>query len=109
MLMMIIENLAKPRQTEPTNFSKYTNLYQRNATISLFTFASSVMPTLHKLIFGTFMPIISEDLKLLLQIPVETVGDWFFFKDYIVIGVYGFEGEPFRLPKFTSRRLFALE
>ena len=23
--------------------------------------------------------------------------------------IYGFEGEPFRLPKFTSRRLFALE
>ena len=26
-----------------------------------------------------------------------------------MIRVYGFEGEPFRLPKFTSRRLFALE
>ena len=26
-----------------------------------------------------------------------------------MIKVYGFEGEPFRLPKFTSRRLFALE
>ena len=40
---------------------------------------------------------------------METVGDWFCFKDYTLIRVYGFEGEPFRLPKFTSRRLFAIE
>ena len=26
-----------------------------------------------------------------------------------IIGVYGFEGEPYKLPKFTTRRLFALE
>ena len=67
------------------------------------------MPELHKLIFGSFMPRISEDLKLLLQNLVETIGYWFCFKDYTVIRIYGFEGEPFRLPKFTSRRLFALE
>ena len=40
---------------------------------------------------------------------MEPVGDWFCFADYTLIRVYGFEGEPFRLPKFTSRRLFALE
>jgi hypothetical protein len=67
------------------------------------------MPTLHKLIFGSFMPRISEDLKLLLHNPVETIGDWFCFENYTVIRVYGFEGEPFKLPRFTSRRLFALE
>ena len=37
------------------------------------------------------------------------MGDWFCFENYIVIRVYGYEGEPFRLPKFTSRRLLALE
>ena len=26
-----------------------------------------------------------------------------------MIRVYGFEGEPYKLPKFTTRRLFALE
>ena len=40
---------------------------------------------------------------------MEIVGDWFCFEDYTLIRVYGFEGEPFRLPKFTTRRLFALE
>ena len=55
------------------------------------------------------MPKISEDLKLLLQNTVELVGDWFCFKDYTVIRVYGFEGEPYKLPRFTTRRLFALE
>lgn len=55
------------------------------------------------------MPRIGEDLKLLLQNPVEPVGDWFCFEDYTLIRIYGFEGEPFRLPKFITRRLFALE
>ena len=40
---------------------------------------------------------------------MEPIGDWFCFADYTLIMVYGFEGEPFRLPKFTNRRLFALE
>ena len=55
------------------------------------------------------MPRIGEDLKLLLQSPVEPVGDWFCFEDYTLNRIYGFEGEPFRLPKLTTRRLFALE
>ena len=106
--MIITENLDELRQIEPVHFSEDTNLSQRNATIYFFTFASSVIPALHKLIFGSSMPRISEDLKLLLQNPVETVGDWFCFEDYTLIRVYGFEGEPFRLPKFTTRRLFSL-
>ena len=40
---------------------------------------------------------------------MDLVGDWFSFEDYTLIRNYGFEGEPFRLPKFTKRRLFALE
>ena len=107
--MVITKNLDELNQIEPINFLDSTNLSQRNSTISFFTFVGSVMPALHKLIFGSFMPRISEDLKLLLQNPVETVGDWFCFENYTVIRVYGFEGEPFRLPRFISRRLFALE
>ena len=94
---------------EPIHFSDDTNLSRRNATISFFTLASSVIPALSKLIFGSFMPRIGEDLKLLLQNPMEPVGDWFCFEDYTLIRVYGFEGEPFRLPKFTTRRIFAIE
>lgn len=94
---------------EPVHFSHDTDLSQRNATISFFTFASSVIPVLYKLIFGSSMLRIGEDLKLLLQNPMESMGDWFGFEDYTFIRIYGFEGEPFRLPNFTTRRLFALE
>ena len=79
MLMIITENLDELRQMEPIHFSDDTNLSQRNAMISFFTFASSVIPTLYKLIFGSSMPRIGEDLKLLLQSPMEPVGDWFCF------------------------------
>ena len=50
------------------------------------------------------MPRINEDLKFLLQNPIELIGDWFCFKDSTVIRVYEFEGEPYKLPKFTSRK-----
>ena len=105
MLMMIIENLDELRQMEPIHFSDDTDLSQRNATISFFTFTSSVIPALYKLIFGSSMPRIGEDLKLLLQNPMELEGDLFCFEDYTLIKIYGFEGEPFRLPKFPTRRL----
>ena len=52
---------------------------------------------------------ISEDLKFSLQNPVEIIREWFCFKDSIVIRVYVFEGEPYKLHKFMSRRLFVLE
>ena len=107
--MIITKNLDELRQMELVHFSNDTDLSQRNATISFFTFASSVIPALYKLIFGSSMPRIGEDLKLLLQNPMEPVGDWFCFEDYTLIRIYGFEGEPFKVPKFKTRRLFALE
>ena len=90
MLMIITENLDELRQMEPVHFSNDTDLSQRNATISFFTFASSVIPALYKLIFGSSMPRIGEDLKLLLQNPMEPVRDWFCFEDYTLIRIYGF-------------------
>jgi len=39
---------------------------------------------------------------------VKPVGDWFCFQDYTLIRIYGFEGEPFILPKFITRRFFSL-
>ena len=109
LLMVITENLAELRQIEPVNFLDVVDLSERNATISFFTFANSIMPTIYKVIFSSTMPRISEDLKFLLQNPVELIGDWFCFKDSIVIRVYGFEGGPYKIPKFLTRRLFVLE
>ena len=91
------------------NFLDVVDLSERNATISFFSFANSIMPAIYKIIFVSIMQSISEDLKFLLQNPIELIGDWFCFKDFTVIRVYGFEGEPYKLPKFTTRRLFVLE
>ena len=109
MLMIIMENVHELRQMELVHFSDSTDLSQRNATMTFFTFTSMVIPAIYKLIFGSTMPRIGANLKALLQGPVELIGDWFCFVDYTLIIVYGFEGEPFRLPKFTNKRLFALE
>lgn len=66
MLLVITENLGELREIEPVNFLEDVDLSQRNTTISFFTFAISIMPTIYKVIFGSYMPRISEDLKMLL-------------------------------------------
>ena len=91
------------------HFSEGVDLSERNATISFFVFSSWIIPTLYKIIFGSTMPRINEDLRLFLQNPVELIGDWFCFKDFTVIRVYGFEGEPYKFPKFLTRRTIVLE
>ena len=91
------------------NFSDAVDLFERNATISFFTFSNSIIPPIYKIIFGSTMPRISEDLKLLLHNPTELIGDWFFYQDFTVIKVYGFEGISYKLPKFLTRRLLVWE
>ena len=66
LLMVITENLGELREIEPINFLEDVDLSQRNATISFFTFASSIIPAIYKVIFGSYMPKISENLKVLL-------------------------------------------
>lgn len=92
--MLITRNLTELRQIEPVYFSDVVDISERNATISVFTFSNSIMPAIYKVIFGSTMPRISEHLKFLLQNPAELIGDWFCFKHFIVIRVYGFEVEP---------------
>lgn len=94
---------------EPVHFSDDTDLSQINATLSFFTFSSTIVPAINRLILGMPMPRIGEELKAILQNPQGPVGDWLCFGDYTLLRVYGFEGESFRLPKFIGKRLFALE
>ena len=75
--MVITENLGELREIESVNLLEVVELSQMNATISFFTFSSSVMPAIYKVIFGSYIPKINEDLKMLLQNPVELVSDWF--------------------------------
>ena len=67
--MVITENLIDLKLIEPIKFLDVVDLSKRNATISFFTFANSIMHAIHKVIFGSIMPRISEDLKSLLQNP----------------------------------------
>ena len=39
----------------------------------------------------------------------DWVGDWFLYKDYTMLRIYGFTGQPYRLPSFLTPRIFALE
>ena len=66
LLIVITENLTKLRHIEPLNFSDAVDLSERNATISFFTISNSIIPAIYKIIFGSTMLRISEDLKLLL-------------------------------------------
>ena len=46
LLMVITENLTELRQIEPINFSDVVDLFESKATISFFTFANSIMPSI---------------------------------------------------------------
>ena len=81
LLIVITENLTELRQIELVNFSDVVDLFERNATISFFTFENSIIAAIYKIIFGSTMPRMSEDLKLLLQNPTELIGDWFCYQD----------------------------
>ena len=49
-------------------------------------------------------------MKLMLQSSLEDrIGDWFLYKYFTVLRVYGFTGEPYKLPFFLTPRIFALE
>ena len=77
--------------------------------MSFFYFTNRIMVAIYKLIFSSTMSRIHEDFKSLLQNPMEPVGDWLFYQDFTILKVYGFEGEPYKLPKFLTRRIFVLE
>ena len=100
--MVITENLTILQQIEPIYFSDGVDLSERNATISFFVFSSWIMPIVYNIIFVSTMPRINEDLRLLLQHPTELIGDWLCYKDFIVIRVYGFEGNLINCLKYQK-------
>ena len=67
------------------------------------------MSSLHNLIFGIYFPRMSKEIKLYTQSSNEPVGDWFLYNEFIVLIVYGFEDEPYRLSVFLTKRIFVLE
>ena len=76
--------------------------------ISMFEFSNSIMSKIYKMLFDEEFPRVLEEMKCLMQSsPEDRVGDWFLHKDSIVLGVYGFTGQPYKLPAFLTPRIFA--
>ena len=94
---------------EPEFFAENVNLSKRNSTMTFINFTNKIMASIYKLIFGTALPRITKEMKAYLQNSNEPVGDWFLYKEYTVLRIYGFEEEPYRLLVFLTKRIFSLE
>ena len=94
---------------QPECFAENVNLSERNSTMTFIKFIDKVMSSIHKLIFCINLPRMIEEMKAYMQNSNEPVGDWFLYKDFIVLRVYGFENEPYRLPLFLTKIVFVLE
>ena len=78
--------------------------------IHLIEFANSIMSEIYRMLFDEDLPRVLEEMRCLMQSsPEERVGDWFLYRGYTVLRVYGFTGQPYRLPSFLTPRIFALE
>ena len=76
----------------------------------MFEFVNTIMDEIYKLLFDDVLPRVLEDMRLMLQSSSEDrIGDWFLYKDFTVLRVYGIIGEPYRLPVFLTPRIFALD
>ena len=78
--------------------------------INMFEFANSIMSEMYKMLFDEDLPRVLDEMRCLMQSsPEDQVGDWFLYRGYTVLRVYGFTGQPHRLPSFLTPRIFALE
>ena len=76
----------------------------------MFEFVNTIMVEKYKLLFDDVLPRVLEEMKLMLQSSLEDrTGDWFLYKYFTVLRVYGFTGELYKLPIFLTPRIFALE
>jgi len=67
------------------------------------------MSTAYKIITNVSPPRVFPLHREILQLSKDiVVGDWFLFKDYIEIEVYGSELPPYQLLMFMPTRIFSL-
>ena len=78
--------------------------------INMFEFVNTIMAEVYKMIFDDILPRVLEDTRVMLQSSLQDrTRDWILHKEFTVIRVYGFTGEPYSLPTFLTSRVFALE
>ena len=94
---------------EPEYFVENVNLSEINSTMTFINYTDKIMASIYKLTFGTALPRMTKEMKAYLQNSNEPVGDLFLYKEFTILRIYGFEDEPYRLPIFLTKRIFALE
>jgi len=54
-------------------------------------------------------PRLTDEMQRILQLSKSYgIGDWYFYKHYTVIRIYGCELAPYRLPRYVPMRIFSL-
>ena len=78
--------------------------------INMFEFANYIMLEIYKMLFDEVLPRVLEEMKSMMQSsPEDRIGDWLLYKDFTVLRIYGFTGEPYRIFVFLTPKVFALE
>ena len=73
-------------------------------------FVEKFISQVYRLILEEELPRICQELQENLHpVTEQQVGDWILYREYTVIRIYGFEKSPYKLPKFLTPRIFALE
>lgn len=82
---------------------------EESTSISFLEFTNKIMAKVYYLFFKEELPRVSEEMRNKLQLSTNPIGDWFLFRDHMIIRVYGFIGTPYILPTFMTSSLFSLE
>ena len=75
----------------------------------LFEFTNKIMEKVYQLFYDTELPRISEEMMNKMQLSTYPTDDWFFFKNHIIIKIYGFTEAPYIFPAFQTSKVFAIE
>ena len=70
---------------------KYHILFRFAKQINMFEFANSIMSEIYTMMFDEVLPRVLEEMKSMMQSsPEDRVGEWFLYKDFTVLRIYGF-------------------
>ena len=76
----------------------------------MFEFVNKIMAEVYIILFDENLPRVLNEIKSTLQPSTEICsGDRFLYKEFFVVRVYGYTGEPYKLSAFLTPRIFALE
>ena len=79
---------------EPKFFADNVNSLEKNASMTFFNFSNKIMASVYKLIFGTTLPRMTEEMKICMENSNELVRDWFLYKEHTLLRIYGFIEDP---------------